>query len=64
LAPGVDYERLGRDLDQVRKLGFPVFTSGAICAHGYVHIPQIYVPVHVGGIALYPNDCCMPTAMA
>jgi len=46
----------GRDLDQVRKLGFPVFTSGAICAHGYVHIPQIYVPVHVGGIAIYPND--------
>jgi regulator of RNase E activity RraA len=46
----------GRDLDQVRKLGFPVFTSGAICAHGYVHIPQICVPVHVGGIALYPND--------
>ena len=40
----------------MRKIGFPVFTSGANCAHGYVHIPQIHVPVHVGGIAVYPND--------
>lgn len=46
----------GRDLDQVHKIGFPVFTSGAICAHGYVHIPQVHVPIHVGGIAIYPND--------
>ncbi|MBI1928194.1 RraA family protein [Candidatus Poribacteria bacterium] len=25
----------GRDLEQVRALNFPVFTSGTICAHGY-----------------------------
>jgi len=43
-------------LDQVRRIGFPVFTSGANCSHGYVHIPQIHVPVHVGGLAVYPND--------
>jgi 4-hydroxy-4-methyl-2-oxoglutarate aldolase len=55
-AQGLITSGAGRDLDQVRRLGFPVFTSGAICSHGYVHIPQIYVPVHVGGIALYPND--------
>jgi regulator of RNase E activity RraA len=55
-ARGLITSGAGRDLDQVRKLGFPVFTSGAICSHGYVHIPQIHVPVHVGGIALYPND--------
>ena len=55
-ARGLITSGAGRDLDQVRRLGFPVFTSGAICAHGYVHIPQIFVPVHVGGIALYPND--------
>lgn len=46
----------GRDLDQVRRLSFPIFTSGAICAHGYSHVPQIHVPVYVGGIAIYPND--------
>ncbi len=46
----------GRDLDQVRALGYPVFTSGTICSHGYPHIPNIHVPVHVGGIMIYPND--------
>jgi 4-hydroxy-4-methyl-2-oxoglutarate aldolase len=55
-AQGLITSGAGRDLDQVRKMGFPVFTSGAICAHGYVHIPQIHVPVRVGGIAIYPND--------
>jgi 4-hydroxy-4-methyl-2-oxoglutarate aldolase len=46
----------GRDLDQVRALNFPIFTNGACCAHGYSHIPQVHVPVHVGGIAVNPND--------
>jgi regulator of RNase E activity RraA len=46
----------GRDLDQVRAINFPVFTGGTICAHGYTHIPQIHVPVRVGGITIYPND--------
>jgi 4-hydroxy-4-methyl-2-oxoglutarate aldolase len=46
----------GRDLDQVEALGFQVFTSCTICAHGYVHIPQVYVPVHVGGMLIYPDD--------
>ena len=55
-AQGLITSGAGRDLDQVRKLGFPVFTSGTICSHGYVHVPQIHVPVHVGGIAIYPND--------
>lgn len=55
-AQGLITSGAGRDLDQVRKIGFPVFTSGAICSHGYVHIPHIHVPVHVGGIAIYPND--------
>ena len=55
-AVGLVTSGTGRDLEQVRSLGFPVFTNGAICAHGYCHIPQIYVPVHVGGILIYPND--------
>jgi regulator of RNase E activity RraA len=46
----------GRDLEQVRALNFPVFTSGAVCSHGYNHIPQVHVPVRVGGVVIYPND--------
>jgi regulator of RNase E activity RraA len=46
----------GRDLDQVEALAFPCFTSGAICAHGYCHFPQINVPIHVGGVMIHPGD--------
>jgi len=46
----------GRDLEQVRTLSFPAFTSGAICAHGYCHIPAIQAPVLVGGISVNPGD--------
>ena len=55
-AQGLVTSGTGRDLDQVHTIGFPVFTSGANCSHGYVHIPQVHVPVHVGGLAVYPND--------
>lgn len=46
----------GRDLDQVEVLDYPVFTNGTICSHGYCHIPQINVPVTVGGIVVNPLD--------
>ena len=46
----------GRDLDQVRAIGYPVFTSCTICAHGFVHIPEVQIPVHVGGLVIYPDD--------
>lgn len=55
-AVGLITSGAGRDLDQVRALNFPVFTSGTICAHGYCHFPQINVPVRVGGISVMPND--------
>jgi regulator of RNase E activity RraA len=55
-AVGLITSGAGRDLEQVRKLGFPVFTDGAICAHGYCHIPHVHVPVHIGGIIIYPDD--------
>jgi 4-hydroxy-4-methyl-2-oxoglutarate aldolase len=55
-AVGLVTSGAGRDLEQVRALKFPVFTSGTICSHGYSHIPQVHVPVHVGGIVIYPND--------
>ena len=45
----------GRDLDQVEVLDYPVFTNGTICSHGYCHIPQINVPVTVGGINIDPG---------
>lgn len=55
-AVGLITSGAGRDIDQVRAIDFPVFTSGAICAHGYTQIPQIHVPVHVGGLAVHPDD--------
>ena len=55
-AAGLITSGAGRDLEQVRELGFPVFTDGAICAHGYCHIPHVHVPVHVGGVVVYPDD--------
>jgi regulator of RNase E activity RraA len=55
-AAGLITSGAGRDLDQVEVLNFPCFTNGTICAHGYCHIPQINVPVHVGGIVIHPGD--------
>jgi 4-hydroxy-4-methyl-2-oxoglutarate aldolase len=55
-AVGLVTSGAGRDLDQVRRLDFPVFTGGEICSHGYCHTPQVGVPVQVGGLAIYPDD--------
>ena len=40
----------GRDLQQVRRLGFPVFTGSTICSHAYCHVLHIGLPVRVGGL--------------
>lgn len=55
-AAGLITSGSGRDLDQVRAIDFPVFTNGACCSHGYNNIPQVHVPVHVGGLTVFPND--------
>ena len=55
-AVGLITSGAGRDLDQVRAIGFPVFTGGTICAHGYCHVLDVQVPVHVGGLVIYPDD--------
>jgi regulator of RNase E activity RraA len=55
-AVGLITSGAGRDLDQVEALSFPCFTAGTICAHGYCHIVQISVPVHVGGVMVAPGD--------
>jgi regulator of RNase E activity RraA len=55
-AKGIITSGAGRDLDQVEALGFPAFTSGTICGHGYWQMLAINVPVTVGGITIYPGD--------
>ena len=55
-AVGLITSGTGRDLEQVRAIGFPAFTNGAACAHGYCHVLHVHVPVHIGGLAVYPDD--------
>lgn len=55
-AKGLITSGAGRDLEQVDKIDFPTFTSGAICAHGYCHTLAVNVPVTVGGVCIYPGD--------
>lgn len=55
-AVGLITSGAGRDLEQVRAINFPAFTNGTICSHGDNYIPQVHVPVHVGGLIIYPND--------
>ena len=46
----------GRDLEQVRALGFPVFTGSTICSHAYCHILHIGLPVRVGGLTVRQGE--------
>lgn len=46
----------GRDFDQVQALDFPVFTDGAVVAHGYIKVHEVHIPVRVGGLVVYPGD--------
>lgn len=55
-AAGIITSGAGRDLEQVRAIGFPAFTNGAICSHGYNHTPSLQVPVQLGGIMIHPGD--------
>ncbi|GJM28576.1 MAG: demethylmenaquinone methyltransferase [Cyclobacteriaceae bacterium] len=55
-ASGLITSGAGRDLDQVRALGFPVFTNGTICSHGYSRFPSIGEEITVGGIKVKPGD--------
>jgi regulator of RNase E activity RraA len=55
-AAGIITSGAGRDLEQVRAIGFPAFTNGVICSHGYNHTPSLQTPVRVGGIMINPGD--------
>ena len=48
-AAGLVTSGAGRDLAQVRSIGFPVFTGSTISAHGYCHLLHVGLPVRVGG---------------
>ena len=60
-AKGLITSGTGRDLDQVERINFPAFTSGATCAHGYSHILAVGMPVVVGGITVYRGICSTAT---
>lgn len=55
-AVGLVTSGAARDLDQVRRLGFPGFSSGVICSHGYAHFVDVHIPVSVGGLTISPGD--------
>jgi regulator of RNase E activity RraA len=46
----------GRDLLQVKALGYPVFTGSTICAHAYCHLLHLGLPVRVGGLTVRQGD--------
>jgi len=46
----------GRDLPQVRALGYPVFTGSAICAHACCHILHLGSTIRVGGLVVHQGD--------
>jgi 4-hydroxy-4-methyl-2-oxoglutarate aldolase len=55
-AAGLITSGAARDLDQVRRLGFPAFSNGAVCSHGYSHIVDLHRTVRVGGLTVHPGD--------
>ncbi len=46
----------GRDLAQVRRLDFPVFTGATIVSHSYCHLLHVGQPVRVGGLVVTTGD--------
>src|SRR5580765_5376966 len=55
-AVGLVTSGAARDVDQVRRLGFPAFSNGVICSHGDSHIVDLHCPVRVGGLTIYAGD--------
>jgi regulator of RNase E activity RraA len=55
-AVGLITSGAGRDLDQVEAIGFPCFTDGTICSHGYCQVVRIGEPASVGGVTVYTGD--------
>jgi 4-hydroxy-4-methyl-2-oxoglutarate aldolase len=45
-----------RDLDEVRALGFQLFSSHVVPSHAYVHYVEVDCEVKVGGMTVRPGD--------
>jgi 4-hydroxy-4-methyl-2-oxoglutarate aldolase len=46
----------GRDLLQVKALGYPVFSGSTICSHAYCQTLDVGQPVRVGGLVVQTGD--------
>src|SRR3954454_7096266 len=55
-AAGLITSGAARDLDQVRRIGFPAFSNGVICSHGYSHIVDLHGAVRVGGVSIHTGE--------
>lgn len=55
-AAGLVTSGAGRDLAQVKAIGFPVFTGSTISAHGYCHLLHVGLPVRVGGLVVRTGE--------
>ena len=55
-AAGLVTSGAARDLDQVRRLGFPAFSNGVVCSHGFSHIVDLHGTVRVGGLTIHAGD--------
>src|SRR5947209_4526164 len=55
-AAGLVTSGAARDLDQVRRIGFPAFSNGVICSHGYSHIVDLHRTVRIGGVSIHAGD--------
>jgi regulator of RNase E activity RraA len=45
-----------RDIDEVEKLGFPIWAGNVIVSHAYVHLVDFDTPVRVGSLVVQPGD--------
>ena len=55
-AVGLITSGAGRDLMQIKALGFPVFLGATIAAHAYCHAVRIGGPIAVGGLRIENQD--------
>jgi regulator of RNase E activity RraA len=46
----------GRDIQQVKAIGYSVFTGSTICSHGYCHMLHLGLPVRVGGLMVNTGE--------
>lgn len=45
-----------RDLDQVERLGFQLFSGTISVSHAYAHVAAVDSPVHIAGLEIVPGD--------